>query len=180
MQPYKQEYKPWRNLQTSQRSIGSMQPCLLKNSPRSTVLLLLKVGVKPKKVIGIDWLDFFTIVGVQYLYPEPKHESYSSMTYYNLWYKTFLTWDNLDPNLFFFVESDIFFPTPIVAHWRYLLMSSKESRSQYRVWISWYRSLYNRFLDDTILKTLSFCVLFVNFDVNNTTLWYEYMLVGKS
>ena len=30
-----------------------------------------------KKVIGIDWLDvLFTIVGVQYLYPEPKHESY--------------------------------------------------------------------------------------------------------
>ena len=29
----------------------------------------------------------FTIGGVQYLYPEPKHESYSSMTHYNLWYK---------------------------------------------------------------------------------------------
>ena len=41
-----------------------------------------------KKVIGIDWLDvFFTIAGVQYLYPELKHESYSSMTHYNLWYK---------------------------------------------------------------------------------------------
>ena len=33
----------------------------------------------------IDWLDvLFTIVGVQYLYPEPKHESYLSMTHYNL------------------------------------------------------------------------------------------------
>ena len=32
---------------------------------------------KAKKVFGIDWLDvFFTIAGVQYLYPEPKHESY--------------------------------------------------------------------------------------------------------
>ena len=41
-----------------------------------------------EKVIGIDWLDeLFTIAGVQYLYPEPKHESYSSMTYYKLWYK---------------------------------------------------------------------------------------------
>ena len=41
-----------------------------------------------KKVIGIDWLDvFFTIAEVQYLYPEPKHKSYSSMTHYNLWYK---------------------------------------------------------------------------------------------
>ena len=39
-------------------------------------------------VIGIDWLDaLFTIAGVQYLYPEHKHESYSSTTHYNLWYK---------------------------------------------------------------------------------------------
>ena len=29
----------------------------------------------------------FTIAGVQYLYPKPKHESYSSTTHYNLWYK---------------------------------------------------------------------------------------------
>ena len=37
-----------------------------------------------KKVIDIDWLDlFFTIVEVQYLYPEPKRESYSNMTHYN-------------------------------------------------------------------------------------------------
>ena len=45
----------------------------------------LRVGVKPKKVICIDWLDvLFTIAGVQYLYPEPKHESDSSTTYYNI------------------------------------------------------------------------------------------------
>ena len=38
-----------------------------------------------EKVIGIDWLDYlFTIAGVQYLYPELKHESYSNMTYHNL------------------------------------------------------------------------------------------------
>ena len=30
---------------------------------------------------------FFVIAGVQYLYLEPKHESYSSTTHYNLWYK---------------------------------------------------------------------------------------------
>ena len=43
---------------------------------------------KARKVICIDWLDvLFTIAGVQYLYSEPKHESYSSTTYYNLWYK---------------------------------------------------------------------------------------------
>ena len=41
-----------------------------------------------KKVIGIDWLwCIFIIVMVQYLYSEPKHESYSSTTHYNLWYK---------------------------------------------------------------------------------------------
>jgi len=57
----------------------------------------------------------------------------------------------------------MFFPTPTVAHWRYLLMSSEESRSQYRVWISWYRSLYNRFLDATILKASSSRVLFPKF-----------------
>ena len=40
---------------------------------------------KAEKVTCIDWLDvFFTIAGVQYLYPEPKHESYLSMTHYNL------------------------------------------------------------------------------------------------
>ena len=38
-----------------------------------------------RKVTCIDCL--FTIVGVQYLYPEPKHGSYPSMTHYNLWYK---------------------------------------------------------------------------------------------
>ena len=47
-----------------------------------------KVGMKPKKVICIDWLDLLLIIAwVQYLYLEPKHESYSSMTYYNIWYK---------------------------------------------------------------------------------------------
>ena len=41
-----------------------------------------------EKIIGIDWLDVsFTIAGVQYLYPEPTHESYLSMTHYNLWHK---------------------------------------------------------------------------------------------
>ena len=82
-----------------------------------------------KKVICIDWLDvLFIKAGVQYLYPKPKHESYSNMTYYNLWYKTFLTWDNLDPNLSLFVESDMSFPTPNVAHCCYLLTSFEESQ----------------------------------------------------
>ena len=41
---------------------------------------------KKSKLYLIDWMSF-TIDGVQYLYPEPKHKSYSSMTYYKLWYK---------------------------------------------------------------------------------------------
>ena len=42
-----------------------------------------------KKESNLYWLIgcLFIIVEVQYLYPEPKHESYSSMTHYNLWYK---------------------------------------------------------------------------------------------
>ena len=41
-----------------------------------------------EKVIGIDRLDvLFTTAGVQYLYPEPKRESYSNTTHYNFWYK---------------------------------------------------------------------------------------------
>ena len=39
-----------------------------------------------KVIVLIDWLSF-TITGIQYLYPEPKHESYLSMTHYNLWHK---------------------------------------------------------------------------------------------
>ena len=37
---------------------------------------------KKGKLYLIDWI-FFTIAGVQYLYPEPTHESYSSTTHYN-------------------------------------------------------------------------------------------------
>ena len=43
-------------------------------------------GAKKSKLYLIDWMSF-TIFGVQYLYPEPKHESYSSTTHHNLWYK---------------------------------------------------------------------------------------------
>ena len=43
-------------------------------------------GAKKSKLYLIDWMSV-TIDGVQYLYPEPKHESYSSTTHYNLWHK---------------------------------------------------------------------------------------------
>ena len=45
-----------------------------------------KGWLEPKKVINLYLIDcyFFTIAGVWYLYPEHKHESYSSTAHYNL------------------------------------------------------------------------------------------------
>ena len=44
---------------------------------------------EPKKVSNLYLIDCvsFTIAGVQYLYPEPTHESYLSMTNHNFWPK---------------------------------------------------------------------------------------------
>ena len=44
---------------------------------------------EPKKVSNLYLIDcvFFTIAGVQYLYPEPTHESYLSTTHHNFWPK---------------------------------------------------------------------------------------------
>ena len=43
---------------------------------------------RAKKVSNLYLIDcVFTIAGVWYLYPDPKHESYSSTTQYNLWYE---------------------------------------------------------------------------------------------
>ena len=44
---------------------------------------------EPKKVSNLYLIDcvFFTIAGVQYLYLEPTHESYLSMTHHNSWPK---------------------------------------------------------------------------------------------
>ena len=48
-----------------------------------------KGWLEPKKISNLYLIDYvsFTIARVQYLYLGLKHESYSSMTYYNLWYK---------------------------------------------------------------------------------------------
>ena len=40
-----------------------------------------------KVIVLIDCVISFTITGAQYLYPEPKHESYSNTTHYNSWNK---------------------------------------------------------------------------------------------
>ena len=44
-----------------------------------------KGWLEPKKLSNLYLIDYvsFTIVGVQYLYLEPTHESYLSMTHYN-------------------------------------------------------------------------------------------------
>ena len=43
-------------------------------------------GAKKSNLYLIDWMSF-TIAGVQYLYPEPTHDSYLSMTHHNFWPK---------------------------------------------------------------------------------------------
>ena len=43
----------------------------------------LKGWLEPKKVNNLCNCVSFTIVGVQYLYPEPIYESYLSTTHYN-------------------------------------------------------------------------------------------------
>ena len=44
-----------------------------------------KGWLEPEKVSNLYLIDCvsFTIVGVQYLYPKPTHESYLSMTHHN-------------------------------------------------------------------------------------------------
>ena len=68
----------------------------------------------------------FTIVGVQYLYPGPTHDSYLSTTRHNFWpkrkYSEFkITWTLIFP---FLQSPTCFVPAPIIAFvvicWRYL------------------------------------------------------------
>ena len=42
---------------------------------------------KARKIVLIDCSSSCSITGVQYLYPEHKHESYSNTTHYNFWNK---------------------------------------------------------------------------------------------
>ena len=89
MQLYEQKYKPWQYYRQA----------VEVNQIDATVLAkeLIEIYCTPtpkgwpelKKVSNLYWIDclFFTIAGVWYLYPEPKNESYSSMTWYNLWYE---------------------------------------------------------------------------------------------
>ena len=46
-------------------------------------------GWRKAEKSNLYWLIgcLFIIAWVWYLYPEPKHESYLSMTHYNLWHK---------------------------------------------------------------------------------------------
>ena len=46
------------------------------------------VTAKARKIVLIDYSSPCTITEVQYLYPEPKHESYSNTTHYNSWNKS--------------------------------------------------------------------------------------------
>ena len=53
------------------------------STPTPTPNAMAKVG----KIVLIECSCLCTITGVQYLYPKPKHESYSNTTYYNSWNK---------------------------------------------------------------------------------------------
>ena len=79
MQPYKQGISRDGYSQTSQRSdLTDGSPACPKNSPRSTLLLLLGDGTGPKKVnvlVLIDVWMFTTIAGIQYLYRRLDYES---------------------------------------------------------------------------------------------------------
>ena len=61
---------------------------LLMNSPRSTLLLLLRGGRSRKSKLTCIWLIVcsFTIAGAWYLYPGPTHDSCLSMTHHNFWH----------------------------------------------------------------------------------------------
>ena len=86
MQPYKQKYKPWRYLQTSPEVDRINAALFVEELVEIYSTPTPKDWLEVKKVIGIDWLGIlFTIAGVQYLYPKPKHESYPNMTYYTSW-----------------------------------------------------------------------------------------------
>ena len=64
----------------------SMQPCLLKNSSRSIVLLLLKRWRKLEKLYWLNIHFLYNNQGLIFI-REPKHESYSNTTHYNSWNK---------------------------------------------------------------------------------------------
>ena len=109
-----------------------MQSYLLKNSPRSTLLLLLRGGQSQKvNDLYIGLIVVHTIVRVRYLYPESKHESYLSTICYNLWYERKYSYLKITWTLIFpLLQSPIcIFLAPIISCHRHLLTSFGENRS---------------------------------------------------
>ena len=87
MQLYEQRYKPWWYLQQAVE-VDRIDAAVLTEELAEIYSTTPKGWPKPKKVIDLYLIDsIFTIAGVWYLYPESKHESYSSMICYNLWHK---------------------------------------------------------------------------------------------
>ena len=68
--------------------VGQSDAALLAEELTEIYSTTPKGWSEPKKVSNLYWIDYvsFTIAGVQYLSPEPTHESYLSMTHYNFFW----------------------------------------------------------------------------------------------
>ena len=74
---------------TDKSEVGRTDAALLAKELAEIYSTTPKGWPEPKKVSNLYLIDCvsFTITGVQYLYPKPKHESFSSTTRYNLWHR---------------------------------------------------------------------------------------------
>ena len=74
---------------TDKPKVGQTDVALLVEELTEIYTTPTPKGWREAKKSNLYWLIgcLFTIAGVQYLYPEPKHESYPNMTYYNSWNK---------------------------------------------------------------------------------------------
>ena len=89
MQPYEQRYKPWRYLQQAVE-VDRIDAVVLAEELAEIYSTPTPRGGRSRKS---NWLvfdrldDLFTIVGVWYLYLEPKHETYLITILYKPRYK---------------------------------------------------------------------------------------------
>ena len=89
MQSYEQRYKPLRYLQQGVEVDRIDAAVIAEELTEIYSTPTPKGWPEPKNISNLYLIDCvsFTIAGVQYLYPEPTHESHLSMTHYNLWHK---------------------------------------------------------------------------------------------
>ena len=73
---------------TDKLEVGQTDAALLVEELAEIYTIPTPKGWRKAEKNNWYWLigSLFTIAGVWYLYPEPKHESYLSTIYYNFWY----------------------------------------------------------------------------------------------